>query len=87
MTRPARSLSTLRDLGHRQARAARKKQHQIQIKEVKMRPGIEPHDFEFKILETDHFDWYFYPEEAEAEEASGRTDRSTPSTPPAIPAR
>ncbi|HEU5208773.1 MAG TPA: translation initiation factor IF-3, partial [Longimicrobiales bacterium] len=33
----------------RQARAARKKQHQIQIKEVKMRPGIEPHDFEFKI--------------------------------------
>lgn len=33
----------------RKARAARKKQHHIQIKEVKFRPGIEPHDFEFKI--------------------------------------
>ena len=33
----------------RKARQARKKQHQIQIKEVKMRPGIEPHDFEFKL--------------------------------------
>src|SRR5690606_12749062 len=32
----------------RKAREARKKQHQIQIKEVKFRPGIEPHDFEFK---------------------------------------
>ena len=33
----------------RKARLARKKQHQIQVKEVKFRPGIEPHDFEFKI--------------------------------------
>ena len=33
----------------RKARVARKKQHHIQIKEVKMRPGIEPHDFEFKV--------------------------------------
>ncbi len=39
----------------RQARAARKKQHQIQIKEVKMRPGIEPHDFEFKIRHARRF--------------------------------
>jgi translation initiation factor IF-3 len=33
----------------RKARVARKKQHHIQIKEVKMRPGIEAHDFEFKL--------------------------------------
>jgi translation initiation factor IF-3 len=30
------------------ARAARKKQHVIQMKEVKYRPGIDDHDFEFK---------------------------------------
>ncbi len=30
------------------ARAARKKQHVIQVKEVKYRPGISEHDFEFK---------------------------------------
>ena len=30
------------------ARAARKKQHNIQVKEVKYRPGISDHDFEFK---------------------------------------
>jgi translation initiation factor IF-3 len=30
------------------ARAARKKQHTIQVKEVKYRPGISEHDFEFK---------------------------------------
>jgi translation initiation factor IF-3 len=30
------------------ARAARKKQHNIQVKEVKYRPGISEHDFEFK---------------------------------------
>jgi len=39
----------------RQARAARKKQHQTQIKEVKMRPMIEPHDFEFKIRHARRF--------------------------------
>jgi translation initiation factor IF-3 len=33
----------------RKARQARKKQHQIQVKEVKFRPGIEAHDFEFKV--------------------------------------
>ena len=33
----------------RKARLARKKQHQIQVKEVKFRPGIEAHDFEFKV--------------------------------------
>jgi translation initiation factor IF-3 len=32
----------------RKAREARKKQHHVQLKEVKMRPGIEDHDFEFK---------------------------------------
>lgn len=30
------------------ARAARKKQHNVQVKEVKYRPGISEHDFEFK---------------------------------------
>ncbi|HEY8470497.1 MAG TPA: translation initiation factor IF-3 [Longimicrobiales bacterium] len=39
----------------RKAREARKKQHQIQIKEVKFRPGIEPHDFEFKIRHARRF--------------------------------
>ncbi len=39
----------------RKARQARKKQHQIQIKEVKFRPGIEPHDFEFKVRHARRF--------------------------------
>ena len=33
----------------RKAREARKKQHQIQIKEVKMRPGIDDHDYDTKM--------------------------------------
>ncbi|HEX6630546.1 MAG TPA: translation initiation factor IF-3 [Gemmatimonadaceae bacterium] len=32
----------------KQARAAKKKQHVIQLKEVKLRPGIEEHDFATK---------------------------------------
>jgi translation initiation factor IF-3 len=39
----------------RKAREARKKQHQIQIKEVKMRPGIEDHDFDFKTKHARRF--------------------------------
>ncbi|HET8654218.1 MAG TPA: translation initiation factor IF-3 [Longimicrobiaceae bacterium] len=39
----------------RKAREARKKQHQVQIKEVKMRPGIEEHDFDFKIRHARRF--------------------------------
>ncbi len=39
----------------RKARRARKKQHQVQIKEVKFRPGIEEHDFEFKIRHARRF--------------------------------
>jgi translation initiation factor IF-3 len=39
----------------RKARAARKNQHQILIKEVKFRPGIEPHDFDFKIRHARRF--------------------------------
>jgi translation initiation factor IF-3 len=39
----------------RKLREARKKQHQIQIKEVKMRPGIEQHDFDFKIRHAHRF--------------------------------
>ncbi|HWV57764.1 MAG TPA: translation initiation factor IF-3 [Longimicrobiales bacterium] len=39
----------------RKARSARKKQHQIQIKEVKFRPGIEEHDFEFKVRHARRF--------------------------------
>jgi translation initiation factor IF-3 len=37
------------------ARAAKKKQHIIQIKEVKYRPGIEDHDFEFKTRHARQF--------------------------------
>jgi translation initiation factor IF-3 len=37
------------------ARAAKKKQHIIQIKEVKYRPGIDDHDFEFKTRHARQF--------------------------------
>jgi translation initiation factor IF-3 len=39
----------------RKARLARKKQHQIHIKEVKFRPGIETHDLEFKLRHARRF--------------------------------
>ena len=39
----------------RKAREARKKQHHIQLKEVKMRPGIEDHDFDFKTRHARRF--------------------------------
>jgi translation initiation factor IF-3 len=37
------------------ARAAKKKQHVIQIKEVKFRPGIDDHDFAFKTRHAREF--------------------------------
>lgn len=37
------------------ARAARKKQHIIHVKEVKYRPGISDHDFEFKTRHARQF--------------------------------
>ena len=37
------------------ARAARKKQHVIQLKEVKYRPGIDHHDFDFKTRHVREF--------------------------------
>jgi len=37
------------------ARAARKKQHVIHLKEVKFRPGIDDHDFEFKTRHAREF--------------------------------
>lgn len=37
------------------ARAAKKKQHVIQVKEVKYRPGIDDHDFEFKTRHAKKF--------------------------------
>jgi translation initiation factor IF-3 len=37
------------------ARAARKKQHVIHVKEVKYRPGISEHDFEFKTRHARQF--------------------------------
>jgi translation initiation factor IF-3 len=37
------------------ARAAKKKQHVIQLKEVKYRPGIDDHDFEFKTRHAREF--------------------------------
>jgi translation initiation factor IF-3 len=39
----------------RKAREARKKQHHITIKEVKFRPAIEPHDFDFKMRHARRF--------------------------------
>jgi translation initiation factor IF-3 len=39
----------------RAARDARKKQHTIQVKEVKFRPGIEEHDYEFKMRHARRF--------------------------------
>ena len=37
------------------ARAAKKKQHVIHLKEVKYRPGIDDHDFEFKTRHAREF--------------------------------
>ncbi len=37
------------------ARAAKKKQHIIQLKEVKYRPGIDDHDFDFKTRHAREF--------------------------------
>ncbi len=39
----------------RKARESKKKQHKIQVKEVKFRPGIEEHDYEFKIRHARRF--------------------------------
>jgi len=39
----------------RAAREAKKKQHNIQVKEVKFRPGIEDHDYEFKTRHARRF--------------------------------
>ena len=39
----------------RKAREAKKKQHHIQIKEVKFRPGIEHHDYDFKLRHARRF--------------------------------
>jgi translation initiation factor IF-3 len=39
----------------RKAREARKKQHVTQLKEVKMRPGIEDHDYDFKTRHARRF--------------------------------
>jgi translation initiation factor IF-3 len=40
---------------NRAAREARKKQHTIQVKEVKFRPGIEDHDYDFKTRHARRF--------------------------------
>ena len=39
----------------RAARAAKKKQHVIHLKEVKYRPGIDDHDFDFKTRHAREF--------------------------------
>ena len=39
----------------RKAKEAKKKQHHIQIKEVKFRPGIEHHDYDFKLRHARRF--------------------------------
>ena len=40
---------------NRRARKAKKKQHQMQLKEIKMRPKIEEHDYGFKIQHAREF--------------------------------
>ena len=40
---------------NRRARKARKKQHQMQLKEIKMRPKIEGHDYNFKLEHAREF--------------------------------
>lgn len=39
----------------RKAREAKKKQHTMQVKEVKYRPGIEEHDYDFKTRHVRRF--------------------------------
>jgi translation initiation factor IF-3 len=40
---------------NRRARKAKKKQHQMQLKEIKMRPKIEEHDYTFKVQHARQF--------------------------------
>jgi translation initiation factor IF-3 len=40
---------------NRRARKAKKKQHQMQLKEIKMRPKIEEHDYGFKLQHAREF--------------------------------
>ena len=40
---------------NRAAKSAKKKQHQMQLKEVKMRPKIEDHDYDFKVKHAREF--------------------------------
>ena len=40
---------------NRRARKAKKKQHQMQLKEIKMRPKIEGHDYTFKVNHAREF--------------------------------
>jgi translation initiation factor IF-3 len=40
---------------NRRARKAKKKQHHMQLKEIKMRPKIEDHDYNFKVLHARDF--------------------------------
>ena len=40
---------------NRRARKAKKKQHHMQLKEIKMRPKIEEHDYSFKIQHAREF--------------------------------
>ncbi len=39
----------------RKARTAKKKQHNVHLKEVKFRPGIEEHDIDFKLRHARRF--------------------------------
>ncbi len=39
----------------KKVREGKKKQHMIQVKEIRMRPNIESHDFEFKIRNARKF--------------------------------
>ena len=40
---------------NKRAKEAKKRQHVTQVKEIKMRPKIEPHDYDFKIRHAREF--------------------------------
>lgn len=40
---------------NKRAKEAKKRQHMTQIKEIKMRPKIEPHDYDFKLRHAREF--------------------------------
>ena len=52
---PSADSDSRRSAAAKAARAAKKKQHVIHLKEVKFRPGIDDHDFDFKTRHARQF--------------------------------